>query len=144
MVCCGGLLVVCFATFSVTCHVQTNLLLLCSVFLYLLCRKGGAFDRSLDAVHRQLNVNSDNSFRPRHDHGSSCGTNHSVSVTGSEGAGGCCSASGEKAPFVVNGNNQLLWEVSEKHMLDFIMQPYLAILVHTLMHNIYSAIFLIS
>lgn len=119
---------------------ETDLFLLCfvCVLCLLLCRKGGAFDRSLDAVHRQLNVNSDNSFRPRHHHGGSCGTNHSVGVTGSEGAGGCCSASGEKAPFVVNGNNQLLWEVSENHMLDFIVQPYRAILVHALILIVYS------
>jgi hypothetical protein len=52
------------------------------------CRKDGAFEASLNAVHGLINVHSENSHRQRHENDPKGGDS-----------------------FVVNGNNTLLWEV---------------------------------
>jgi hypothetical protein len=60
------------------------------------CSKDGAFEESLNAVHGLMNVNTDNSYRARcEDIDGACDSGHSA-----------CGA-----PFAVNGNNRLLWEV---------------------------------
>jgi hypothetical protein len=62
--------------------------------------KDGAFEQSLNAVHGLLNVNTDNSFRER--------------CEDADTAGACGEAqhSACGVPFAVNGNNRLLWEVT--------------------------------
>ena len=93
---------------------------------FVLLRKGGEFDASLDAVHGLLNVNTENTFRTpsedkevqRNRAGGSgkCGSSGGGKGECSSGKsdGGCGSGkcgSGTAAPFAINGNNTALWEV---------------------------------
>ncbi len=62
-------------------------------------REGGAFDDSLNAVHKLINVNSDYSHCTAKEEASACSAD-SKCVT-------------QPQPFLVNNNNKLLWEVSD-------------------------------
>lgn len=77
-------------------------------------KPGGEFDQALDRVHELLNVNTRFSYREK-----CCSDSNTNIDTNNSGTNGCCGdkslCCGNVDPnFVVNGNNDLMWEGAKK------------------------------
>ena len=96
----------------------------CCVFLFTLpfISDGGEFDESLDVVHKLVNVNCDNSFRDAEE----------------DAVAQAKDFAGECAPFAINSNNSLLWEV--RHVFQHI-QHIVFTSVHSYWHVAFLSVF---